>query len=73
MLIKSELILQTSNSRLTWNIIASLIKFAEELAVLLRGAGRTPTFNWEQDVATICNCLIDEVVPWITENGGWVS
>ena len=71
--VKSELILQTSNSRLTWNIIASLIKFAEELAVLLRGAGRTPTLNWEQDVATVCNCLIDEVVPWITENGGWVS
>ena len=71
--IKDELMLQTSNSRLTWKVIASLIKFAEELAVLLRAADRTPTHDWEKDVATICNCLIEEVVPWITQNGGWVS
>lgn len=70
--LKSELISETSDSQQSiWCVITFLIKVAVELAVMLHGADKTPTLRWEEEVKSICNFLIEEVVPRIIENGGW--
>ena len=76
--VKSELRSGISDSQPSvWRVIISLIKFTTELAVdvmpLEADKSKTLSLRWEKEVQTMCKFLTEEVVPRITEYGGWVS